>query len=305
VLNVVGIPFGQAFQEGCGCVGRGVARQVCRSKRLLRSGRNSLSLPSPVEYLYQLCFLPNIRKERLEPNVKLHIMAIDCCEHVLGALVNVPSSRLTAVASRDKSRSMGSENDVDLIVIGVSRYPVRRLFISQLRRVYPGVPMLILRRLEADQEVQEAVRGEFILSEDPGDKGDLEIVRSLRKVLPIQSCVHVHKEFNYDTVRQILRVISENYIDPDLDLERVARELAVSSALLARILNQQVGVSFRRLLRQIRIEEAKRMLASRQFSVKEVAARVGFTDSHYFSRSFRELTGQSASEYRSQDPIFG
>ena len=230
-------------------------------------------------------------------------MAIDCCEHVLEALVNVPSARLTAVASRDKSRSVAS--DVDLIVIGVSRYPVRRLFISQLRVIYPGVPMLILRRLEADQVVQETVRGEFILSEDPGDKGDLEIVRSLRKVLPIQSCVHVHREFNYDTVRQVLRVISENYIDPDLDLERVARELAVSSAYLSRILNQQVGVNFRRLLRQIRIEEAKRMLASRQFSVKEVAARVGFSDSHYFSRSFRELTGLSASEYRSQDPIFG
>ena len=42
-----------------------------------------------------------------------------------------------------------------------------------------------------------------------------------------------------------------------------------------------------------RIEEAKRMLASRHYSVKEVAERVGFSDCHYFSRSFKELTGQS------------
>ncbi len=47
------------------------------------------------------------------------------------------------------------------------------------------------------------------------------------------------------------------------------------------------------------------MLASQQYSVKQVAARVGFSDSHYFSRSFRELTGLSASEYRAQDVIFG
>jgi len=35
--------------------------------------------------------------------------------------------------------------------------------------------------------------------------------------------------------------------------------------------------------------------------VKEVAVKVGFADSHYFSRTFKELTGQSASEYRSRD----
>ena len=45
------------------------------------------------------------------------------------------------------------------------------------------------------------------------------------------------------------------------------------------------------------------MLASRRYSVKEVAARVGFSDSHYFSRSFKEITGLSASEYQSQDAV--
>jgi two-component system response regulator YesN len=103
----------------------------------------------------------------------------------------------------------------------------------------------------------------------------------------------------------VVKVISEKFADPSLDLLVVARELPMSATQLSRILNQQVGISFRQLLRQTRIEEAKRMLASREYSVKEVAARVGFSDSHYFSRSFKELTGISASEYRAQDPIFG
>ena len=46
------------------------------------------------------------------------------------------------------------------------------------------------------------------------------------------------------------------------------------------------------------------MLTSRRYSVKEVAARVGFSDSHYFSRSFKELVGLSATEYRSNTAIF-
>lgn len=232
-------------------------------------------------------------------------MAIDCCEHALETLANVQSSKLTSVASTERSSSHVSEHDVDLIVIGVSCYPVRRLFVSQLRQVYPRVPMLILRRRESDRGLEESVRGEFILSEKPGDKADLEIVRSLRRVLPIQPCVHVHKGDHYETVREVIRVIYENYSNPDLDLTRVARELPMPPAHLSRILNRKVGVSFRQLLKNTRIEEAKRMLASRKYSVKEVAARVGFSDSHYFSRSFKELTGQTASEYRAQDGIFG
>jgi AraC-like DNA-binding protein len=232
-------------------------------------------------------------------------MAIDCCEHALAKLADVQPSKLTSVASTEKSNSPVSEHDVDLIVIGVASYPVRRLFVSQLRQVYPRVPMLILRRTESDQGVEQSVRGEFILNEEPGDKADLEIVRSLRRVLPMQPCIHIHKDSHYDTVREVIRVIYENYSNPDLDLTRVARELPIPPAHLSRILNRHVGVSFRQLLKNTRVEEAKRMLASRKYSVKEVAARVGFSDSHYFSRTFKELTGQTASEYRAHDAIFG
>ena len=164
----------------------------------------------------------------------LHIMAIDCCEHALETLANVQSSKLTSVASTERSSSHVSEHDVDLIVIGVSCYPVRRLFVSQLRQVYPRVPMLILRRSESDQGLEESVRGEFILSEKPGNKADLEIVRSLRRVLPIQPCVHVHKGDHYETVREVIRVIYENYSNPDLDLTRVARELPMPQRLSLR-----------------------------------------------------------------------
>ena len=231
-------------------------------------------------------------------------MAIDCCEHILEVLEGVPDSRLTAVVSGEKQRS-ASRHDVDLIVIGLARYPVRRLFISQLRGVYPEVPILVLRRLENGAGMVDSVRGEFVLSEKPVNNADLEIIRLLRKVLPIRQCEHVHKTRNYDTVRAVIRVIAEHYSDPELDLQRVARELYMTPAVLSRVLNQQVGISFRQLLGTTRIEEAKRMLASRQYSVKEVAVRVGFSDSHYFSRSFKKQTGLSASEFHSQDPIFG
>ena len=230
-------------------------------------------------------------------------MAIDCCEHTIAALEQLPALKITSIASRNNHKLSRSEADIYLIVVGVAKYPVRRLFIGQLRRIYPDVPMLILRREEVGESV-ERIRGEFILS-DHDCLLDFEIVRSLRRVLPFDTCEHVARGRNYDTIRDLIQIIATNYPNPDLDLPRVAKELSMSPLHLSRILNQQVGVSFRQLLRHMRVEEAKRMLASGDFSVKQVASRVGFADSHYFSRTFRQMTGLSASEYKTRDAIFG
>ncbi|HKZ00771.1 MAG TPA: helix-turn-helix transcriptional regulator [Pyrinomonadaceae bacterium] len=244
-------------------------------------------------------------KEAIQQAQTAQLMAVDCCEHVVAALSRiVPSSQVSAVSSTSDA-AVTKHKSLDLIVIGVTQYPMRRLFISQLRGIYPDVPLLVLRR-EADSsepDTAQCIRGEFLLS-DSGRSEDYKLVEALRRFLPLTPCEHMHKGHNYDIVREVLSVIDARYSDPKLDLTHVAQAVPISPAHLSRILNQEVGVSFRELLRHKRIEEAKRMLISRHYSVKEVAARVGFSDSHYFSRSFKELTGLSASEYRSNTAIF-
>ena len=236
-----------------------------------------------------------------------NILAIDCCDHVVAALKNIIDSKTTTFFSKNNVGAADFPNhDTDLIVIGVSNIPVRRLFISRLRRFYPEIPMLVLRRETMDYAANKTqIRGEFILS-DNRRQNDLELVRSIREILPLKLCHHLKPHYNYDLVREVTRVIAENYSDPDLNLNQVAQELPTSPSKLSRILNKEVGISFRQLVRHIRIEEAKRMLASHQYSIKEVSARVGFNDSHYFSRSFKEMTGLNATEYEHSpnDSIF-
>ena len=235
-------------------------------------------------------------------NGGIRIAAIDCCEHVLATLKAVPGAQLLSAVSK---RPQDFENDdgIDLIVIGIAQLPVRRLFISQLRKIYSDLPILVLRREQISPgEVEESIRGEFILSDQNGHR-DCEIVSTLRKVMPFPSCAHLKRESDYEAVRKLLNVLDESHADPTLDLAKVAKKMPISQKRLSIILNQHVGVSFRQMLRKVRVEEAKRMLATRQYSVKEVAARVGFTDSHYFSRSFKELTGQNASEYQERTSV--
>jgi len=252
-------------------------------------------------------------KRRVANKKAVHIWAIDCCDHAVDLFSNIPASSLTSYKSEGRIAD-GDHGSVDVIIVGVSKYPVRRLFISDLRRIYPNVPVLILRREEAPPTIEEdavqsaeitgRIRGEFLLS-DASSNDDYGIVHALRQVLPLVSCSHSAKGDNYETVRRVMRIIAERYKEPRLNLEHVAKQLAIPKVSLSRILNQQAGVSFRELLRNARIEEAKRMLSSGRYSIKEVAARVGFPDSHYFSRSFKKVTGVSASDYRLRDPIFG
>ena len=226
------------------------------------------------------------------------IIAVDCCKHVIETLNRVPSAQLLSVAHTE-AKDLSPRSEVDLIAVGIARYPVRRLFISQLRTIYPNVPILVLRREQISPgAADEWIRGEFVLSDQSTNGSDYEMVAALRKVMPFPSCEHLRKNQNYDTVRTLIGLLSEKYSDPELDLATAARKIAVSPKRLSLILNQEVGVSFRNLLRHVRLEQAKRMLRTRQYSVKEVAAHVGFTDSHYFSRSFKEFTGQNARDYQ-------
>lgn len=230
---------------------------------------------------------------RSEP--AFNIVAIDCCEDVLRSLISVSGSKLLPLASKDMSRSSYGTGMEHLVVVGVPAYPVRRSIMSQLRRIYPKVPLLILRRDES-AVMEQHIRGEFVLS-DLTNSNDLKVVRAVRTILPLSPCLHLNPD-NYNVVRQIVNVITEHYGNRHLNLKSVAKEINISPSNLSRILNKQFEVSFRHLLREIRIQQAKRMLSSTQYSVKEVAARVGFSDTHYFSRSFKKVMGLSASEYR-------
>ena len=231
---------------------------------------------------------------RNEPT--FNIVAIDCCEDILRSLSSLPRSKLLTVASKDMASSSGRTGMEHVIVVGVPAYPVRRSIISQLRRIYPNVPLLILRRDES-AGVEQNIRGEFVLS-DLSNRNDLEIVRAVRTIFPFSPCLHLNRPDGYDLVREVIRVITENYGNRLLNLKSVAEEINISPANLSRILNKEFRVSFRHILREIRIQQAKAMLSSERYSVKEVAARVGFSDTHYFSRSFKKVMGLSASEYR-------
>jgi two-component system response regulator YesN len=51
------------------------------------------------------------------------------------------------------------------------------------------------------------------------------------------------------------------------------------------------------VLIRIRMQKAKELLENTDLKNYEIAEKVGFSDPHYFSISFKKMTGKTPSEY--------
>lgn len=93
--------------------------------------------------------------------------------------------------------------------------------------------------------------------------------------------------------------IDRDFAEP-LDIEALAEIALVSQAHFIRRFRDTFGETPHRHLQRRRIERAMALLRTTDRSVTRVCFDVGFSSLGTFSRTFREIVGQSPSAYRSQ-----
>ena len=59
----------------------------------------------------------------------------------------------------------------------------------------------------------------------------------------------------------------------------------------------ETGITFNDCLKRYRIAKAKELLSEGNMRINEVALAVGFSDSRYFAKIFKETTGKSPGEF--------
>ena len=98
-------------------------------------------------------------------------------------------------------------------------------------------------------------------------------------------------------LRRARDLIDRNYGEA-LDLDAMARAAGYSRFHFARAFAAAYGETPRAYLTRRRIERAKNLLRTANLSVTEICFLVGFASLGSFSARFRDLVGQSPSEYR-------
>jgi len=97
-------------------------------------------------------------------------------------------------------------------------------------------------------------------------------------------------------VRQAINYVRNGFRGA-ISLEEAAGQIGLTPEYLSSLFLKETGRNFSAFVTDLRIEDDKRLLASRGARIFEVAQKVGITDPRYFCRVFRKHTGLSPREY--------
>ncbi|MEK3683585.1 AraC family transcriptional regulator [Paenibacillus sp. FSL R10-2736] len=98
-------------------------------------------------------------------------------------------------------------------------------------------------------------------------------------------------------VQQAVLFIEQNYY-MHIDVDMLCKHVNYSRSYLSRYFKRITGMSIPEYISKIRIQNAKMLLQKTDLNIQEVSASVGITDSLYFSKMFKNVTGVSPMSYK-------
>ncbi len=98
-------------------------------------------------------------------------------------------------------------------------------------------------------------------------------------------------------LNKVIELVNQNIDNANFDIEQFSRSLGVSSSQLYRKIKGVAGVSPNEFIRTYRLRQAAKMIIETDFSISEIAYKVGFNDSLYFSKCFKKQFGVTPSKY--------
>ncbi|MCD9023140.1 response regulator transcription factor [Cohnella silvisoli] len=104
---------------------------------------------------------------------------------------------------------------------------------------------------------------------------------------------------HYLLVEEVKQIVKERYA-ANLELKQIAAELFVNPNQLGQLFRSYAGISFKDYLLQKRLDAAKDLLMFTDKKVYEISQEVGFKEIDWFYKKFKQYTGKSANEFRTE-----
>lgn len=116
-------------------------------------------------------------------------------------------------------------------------------------------------------------------------------------IFSCNSITNKREERSNDVIEASKKYIEDNFTK-NITLEDVSMEVNISTYYLSRIFKEATGRNFIDYLTGLRIEKAKELLSTTQYSMKEICSMSGYVDPNYFSKIFKKIVGVTPTEYR-------
>ena len=106
-------------------------------------------------------------------------------------------------------------------------------------------------------------------------------------------------KFQTELTGAVLGYIEEHYRNGSLS--ELAELLKYDVYWLSREIKKYTGKTYKELLQEKRMNQARYLLAHTKLSVNQIIALVGYENNSYFYRKFREKYGETPKDYRERD----
>lgn len=152
--------------------------------------------------------------------------------------------------------------------------------------------------------VAEAVRELIYFDKEKIDFYEMNIVIELQKMWKLifanyqaEDSISIHDKLAYERIKGIMGYLELHYMDK-ISLADIAEHVNLCSSECSRLFKKYMNVSLFRFLNEYRIERSLEYLFHTEDSITDIAARVGFSDSNYYSKVFSKIKGCSPCKYR-------
>lgn len=153
---------------------------------------------------------------------------------------------------------------------------------------------------EASAAVEEVIRLEQI--KPPFYEMDITIQLQLlwKTILTHYSLAvrpSAHDKAEYERIKKILDYIEQNYTNRIM-LKDITEHIHLCESECSRLFKRYMNISLFSFLQEYRIERSLEYLADNTMSINDIAGRIGFSDSNYYSKVFTKIKGCSPQKYR-------
>ena len=182
------------------------------------------------------------------------------------------------------------------------------LFISEIKRNrYSGhvleksVDMFVEEMLRTYQNVLQGEEAELLRFQNIYQFANLDELMEEMTGWMIGFHEKINTEFddykNKSKMKQALAYIEENY-DKDLNMAVISNYVSMNYSLFSYAFKQYTGKNFVNYLKELRVNEAKRLLEETDMRVIEIGQKVGYENEKHFMKLFKSQCGVSPTEYR-------
>ena len=98
-------------------------------------------------------------------------------------------------------------------------------------------------------------------------------------------------------IKEAIEYINKNYFE-ELSVKCLSNTFGINPNYFSTLFKNETHKPFTKYLAELRINKACEILKNTDVNIIEVANSVGYTDSQYFYRVFKQITGKTPLEYR-------